>query len=435
MERLASQVLLRRAMRAVAVVLIVHLAFVCQFAEAQARKQAPRPKAAAPARVQHPKEPCTSLDDVRDLPGTWDAEFQHETESSDIMSKPDLARALKEMTVYAELVHAAFRVEGHSVVWYRSVGGRLFTNGPAQYQINVLTFNYDCEDGFVARRSEHKFQRNWGSDESAAIAVNSTWHMSGAGAGSVIGGKKYYAFGSPIGEIRGFPAYQIDGGWVVLVSKPGKNPFHFATRQEVLESMRAMAQAQRQKALDTVDAAIPVRSPEEQKAAHDKGLADWLAFVGAKDEAQRQHRIERYEHDYRTDEQKREELRAKMTKDTDKVIAHFDALIAQQTPEQLNMTAMSHPSAIMHAWEDFKFLPTHEEKCGKGDCSGEFGVPFGIPARSYYNPDLPPGRPQFFCVVFNWTAGNPKEAQRMEKIRDDFFAKFDFDKLVSMLEN
>jgi hypothetical protein len=434
MEKQARCVSLRRAICACALVVLFAGFVPCSLGEGpQARKQPARPNAAA-----RPKVPCTSAEDVRDLPGTWASQFEPDVETSTFLSKPDLARALKDMTVYAELVHAALRIDGYTAQWYRSVGGRLFGNGPAQYQMNVELTDFDCHNGFVMRRDDpDRIEQDWGSTASAAILVNSTWSMSGPEAHSIINGKKYYSFGSPVGDVRGFPAYQTEGSgtttWTVLVSKPGKKPFHFATRKELLESMRAQAEAERAADFRQIDAAMKVRSPEEQKIDHDKELA--LFLKGAKDDAQREHWRQRFEHDYRTDQQKLEELHKKMNKDSDKAVAHLDQLIAQQTPEQMSMPAMAHPSDLGRVWPDFQFLQTHEERCGKGACGGgAFGSPFAIPNRNYYNAELSPGRPQFFCVVFEWQGRTDKIDPRLEKMRDDFFAKFDFDKLVSMLE-
>jgi len=438
MERLAPQFVFRRAIRTLALALVFTVSVVALGleVEAQARKQTARPKTAAPKAELRPKVPCTSANDdsVRNLPGTWASEFQPDVETSSFLSKPDLAHALKDTTVYAELVHAALRIDGYTAQWNRSVGGRLFTNGPAKYQMDVYLTDFDCHDGFVMRADDpDRIQQDWDQSAHAAILINSTWSMSGPEADIRIGGKKYYSFGSPIGEVRGFPAYESGGRtWVVLVSKPGTNPFHFATRQEVLESLKAQAEEERAKMLGDATKHIKIRSTEEQKIDHDKELA--LFLKGAKDDAQREHWRQRFEHDYRNDEQKRDELLAKMNKDGDKTLAHINELIAQQTPEQMSMPAYAHPREMSRVGPDFKFMQTHEEKCGKGMCGEGFGSPFAIPHSKYYNPALSPARPQFFCVVFSWEGRTDQIDPRLERMRDDFFAKFDFDKLASMLE-
>ena len=416
-------------MRVCALLFIIHLAFACQLAVAQARKQPARPKAEL-----RPKVPCKQDEDLHYLPGTWASEFQHDVESSSFLTKPDLARALKDTTVYAELVHAALNISGYTAQWNRSVGGRLFGTGPAKYQMDVYLTDFDCVNGFVMRADDpDREERDWDQSAHAAILINSTWSMSGPEADIRINGKKYYSFGSPIGEIRGFPAYESAGRvWVVLVSKPGKKPFHFATRQEVLESLKAQAEAERAKMLGDSTKYVKIRSAEEQKADHDRQLA--LFLKGAKDDAQREHWRQRFEHDWRSDEQQLAEAQGKMNKDGDKTLAHINELIAQQTPEQMKMPAMAHRNDFMRVGADFKFMPTHEETCGQGMCGEIFGSPFGIPNINYYNPELSPGRPQFFCVVFSWEGRTDKIEPRLEKMRDDFFAKFDFDKLASMLE-
>jgi hypothetical protein len=55
------------------------------------------------------------------------------------------------------------------------------------------------------------------------------------------------------------------------------------------------------------------------------------------------------------------------------------------------------------------------------------GKPLAIYVRDYFDPNLPGTSPQYFTVAFSWTA------IKSEKLRDDFFARFDFDRLVSLL--
>lgn len=325
---------------------------------------------------------CTP-DSALDAPGTWKAEFQKDLETSDEIPKAETPGVLKETEVYADLLRSALNGNsGHAAAWYRSLGGELFRGGPAKYQVNVPLSRFYCEDGKLEAEDEHS--------EAAAIGVNTTWHMSGPSASTLINGKKHYDFGSPIGAIRGFPAYQTDyqgmGGitrWVVVVARPGKwHPFRFATRKEILDSLRAKAEKETEDMLPKMN--------DVGRAAAKKQLA--------------------------------------------KTLARLDAVRARYTPAQLDEPGQAHPSALSMAWSDFDFKKTKEEACGaKGTCADGWGRPFALPVRPYYDLTGSRAKPQFFTVVFEWAGGARVPDPRVAKLRDDFFARFDFDKLVSIL--
>jgi len=68
------------------------------------------------------------------------------------------------------------------------------------------------------------------------------------------------------------------------------------------------------------------------------------------------------------------------------------------------------------------------------------GKPFAIPDKASFDPNVPASTAQFLTVSFTWTdhvvRRNGKyelENPKWEKIRDDFFNRLDFDRLVSML--
>ena len=375
--------------------------------------------------------PCASDESVRTVPGQWKAKLQKDIEIGTAIPAGELPGVLKAMEGRSELIHKALgEPVGYDAVWYRRVGGKLFGKGPAGTETIVARHKYICQKGRLFIEPEY--------DGVTTIASNTTWEMSGPEASYVIGGKNYYEFGSPIGEVRGFPAYQTDfrGGanvtsWVVLVTRPGKRNFHLATRKEVLDSVKADNEKLRADELDKITRYTPVRPKAAQEQDKAKDLA--LFLKGAKDDAQRQKWTERFEKDYRTDEQKRDALLEKVNKIHDKVRGHLDQVRARYTAAQLEETAMTHPNYITMPDERFDFLPTHQEKCGKGDCGERHGRPFAAPGPDY-NPSAPAGKPLFFAVIFQW-AGGDRGAQdpRREKLRDAFFANLDFDRLVSEL--
>jgi hypothetical protein len=375
------------------------------------------------------KQQCTDAS-AGTAPSTWKSSFQPGVETGEGIPRADLPGVMTRTVEYSGLLRKALGdPPGYALEWHRSIGGQLFGGGPAQYITVVMLYAYECDRGILKREIE--------STATAAIDVNSIWVMSGI-ARYTIGGKPYYSFASRIGEVRGFPAYQTDyhsAGklveWVVLVAKPGKRPFGFATRKEHLDSMLELNEANRAKAIAISDSLSPIRPKAAQEQDKQKELA--LFLKGAKDEQQRQNWIARFEHDYQTDDQKREAARRKLNAFHDKVRVRLNTVMARYSPEELKQTGMSHPRSVMLPWDDFDFKPTHQEVCGKGVCGDGHGRSFALPIRTYFDADVSIAVPQFFTVSFEWAAGSSLGNPLMEKMRDEFFARFDFDKLVALL--
>jgi len=376
---------------------------------------------------------------VDQIPGTWKQIRERDVDlgQSQYIPKAELPKLYKQMDAYAELLHQGLgKFTGFHAQWYRSSGGELFKGGPASYQLNVPMFRYGCVKGVAERNSEY-------GDE-VSIEVNGIWHMSGSGNQPLIEGKKYQLFGSPVGEIRGFPVFEpfwhngpggVSVRWVMIVHKPGRLPFHYATRKEVLDSLKAINEDKRAEALAKWDRYDRIRPQAEQEKDRAKELA--LFLKGAKDEQQKQKWTERFDHDYRTDEQKHAAQRQKYNAIHDKIREHFDKLLASQAPEQLQQMALADGYSPD---ERFEFKPPKSEVCPTTECSEHLGKPLAIPVRSYFDETLPQSSPQFFAVTFELSARVVRrdgkynvEEPRLEKMRDEFFARFDFDKLVSMI--
>ncbi len=356
------------------------------------------------------------------------------------IAKAEQSEVMKRMSVFAKVLHQALgEQKGYDAKWYRSAGGEVYKDGPKSYRLNVPLYSYACSDGRLEREDEYSGE--------VSIHANGVWIMS-TGDKYVINGRRYYQLGSPIGEIRGFPAFEADthngpGGvqitWVVLVSKPGKSPFKYASRRELLDHMLVLADEEWQKGLKVADNVNPIRPKDVQEKDKQKGRE--LFLKGAKDDQQRQKWTERYLKDYRTDEQKREEARARFNKVHDKTRAWLDGLRAKFTAGELEQPALVSANTL-YPDEYFKFSPSKLEFCGNRTmCDNTMhGKPFAAPDMAYYDPTLPRSSAQFLTVSFTWTDHVVKrngkyelENPQWEKIRDDFFSRLDFDKLVSML--
>jgi hypothetical protein len=323
--------------------------------------------------------PCTE-GSAQEKAGVWKGIVEHSIDvQGSSIAKAEQPDVIKRMAVFAEVLHQALgEQKGYDARWYRSAGGEVYKGGPKSYRLNVPLYSYSCSGGRLDLEGEYSGE--------VSIHANGVWAMS-TGDRHVINKKTYYQLGSPIGEIRGFPAFEADthnspGGvqitWVVLVSKPGKSPFKYASRRELLDHMLAAADEEWQKGLKTADMVNPIRPKDAQEKDKQKGLE--LFLKGAKDEQQKQKWTERYLKDYRTDEQKREKARSKFNKVHDKTRAYLDGIRAKLTAEQLEQPALVSANTL-YPDEYFKFSPTKLEFCGgRTMCENTMhGKPFAIP--------------------------------------------------------
>jgi hypothetical protein len=381
------------------------------------------------------KRACTA-ESFLDAPGKW-------IKIADDINNPIIPAAqvpplLKKMEAYFDLLRGAVREpSGFDAQWYRSIRGEpLFKNGPQRHEVTAGFFRFSCDNGVLEPDLEYSDQ--------VAVMANDFWHMSGI-ARFNIGGKRALILGSPIGEIRGYPLLEpnysaINAGlahsykWVALVTRPGKSPFRYLTRKEVLDHPKAVNEKKRTEALALAEQLNPIRPQPVQEAEKEKELARFIN--GAKDERQRQNWTERFNKDYRTDAQKREEAQRKMNSIHDAVLKRL------QTVEARDAALLQEP-ALVRGWlineapnESFDFAPPKKDR---HICAGLCGEPHGKPLvtidESYFDPSLPRSSPQFFIVTFRWeaTERNKYRDPKFEKLRDEFFERFDFDRLAAML--
>ncbi len=386
--------------------------------------------------VKGADQPCTP-ESVRSVRGSW-------SRTADVIVGPvisayEVQALLGSLQAYHDLLQKALpSPEGFNVVSYSSVrGDPLVQNGPQAFEATAGMYRLVCTNGTVGMATEYAGQM--------AIMANDVWHMSGIGRFD-IGGKKALALGSPIGSIRGYPAFEPEFSsplsgtinvyeWVVLVARPGQSPFRYVTRKEMLDHMRAVCEKDRVQALAIADEANPIRPQAVQDAAKAKGLQEWVA--SAKDEQQRQRWTERYLSDYRTDEQKRAAARAKTNAGFDAFLARLKTIESRYGAAQLQEPALlNDPTATLHARPNFDFAPP------KGDrhtctisCGGPHGKPLVVADERYFHGTAARSAPQFFTVSFRWSAPRQDKYRdaKFEQVRDDFFKGFDFSALAGML--
>lgn len=382
------------------------------------------------------KGPCTT-ESAKMAPGKWTvAAF------NSLPDNPAVPAIVRNLEKEAEILHRALgEPVGFDARGYFRVPGNPFTQkSPQPLEVNVPFYSYYCDEGKVAAEEEYS--------GGVMIHTNSTWPM-GDLKGIKIGAKTFRMLGSPIGEIRGYPAFEADWKsnpdganftWAVLVSKKGMSPFRYATRTEILDHLVQIVEKKHPENQALLDQYTLIRPEEVQAAEKQKELASFLD--GARDDATRKSRTERFNKDYRTDQQKLEEMKKKSTGISDKVAANLAAVRARYTPEQLKEPGYVYPWLLNYNTEfneeDFDFtLPKNDPYCRPADYTNcpNMGKPLAIFKGEYFDRDLPSTSPQYFTVAFSWTAikADKFRNEESEKLRDEFFARFDFDQLVSLL--
>jgi len=380
------------------------------------------------------QDPCTEKS-AENTPGKWKKDV-----FNSIADNPGLPALVKKLEMQENILHKALgNPVGFDANCYFWVPENPFTSKKRPVmEVNVNFYHYYCDEGKLDVNSEY-------TDGANITGISSL--RSGR---FIIGAKKFMLLGSPIGEIKGYPAFEQDwtgspGGeaatfkWTVFVSKKGTPLYRFATRKEVLDHLELVVEKQRPEDLISLGLIFPIRPADVQEAERKKELAWFIAT--AKDEAQRKNWTDRFNKDYRTDQQKLQEAKDKINASADRVMANLAKIRARYTPAELE------EAAYMYTWltnyntafyeEDFDFdAPKNDPIPRPTNIEDELmGKPLAIQKINYFDTNLPSTTPQYFIVSFSWTAGksNGFRNEKYEKLRDDFFTRFDFDQLYGML--
>jgi hypothetical protein len=380
--------------------------------------------------------PCTD-ESVKNAQGKWTVD-----PFKSLPANPALPALINNLEKEADLVHKALgEPAGFDAKCYFWISGDPFAQKtPKQMEVNVPFYHYYCADGKLGVDSEYS--------DGILVYANSTWPMGGIG-GIKLGTKTFRTLGSPIGEINGYPAFEADWtgspagitfNWIVLVTKKEKPLFRYASKAEILDHLVNIVEKKRPENLADVDKYMLIRPEEVQAEERKKELASFLD--GANSDDARKSRTERFNKDYRSDLQKREETKKKISDFADKVAANLATVRARYTPEQLK------EPGYVEGWllnyntdfgeEDFDFvLPKTDPYCRPNDNKNcpNMGKPLAILQGGYYDTNLPSTSPQYFTVAFKWTAIKSENYRNVkaEKLRDDFFARLDFDQLSALL--
>jgi len=379
--------------------------------------------------------PCT-VESVKTTPGNWSVD-----PFTMLPSNPALPALVKNLQKEAELVHKALGgFTGFDAKCYLYVADNPFIKKtPHRLEVNVPFYHYYCDNGKLMVEDEYS--------DGALVYSNSTWPMGGVG-GIKLGTKVCRTLGSPIGNIRGYPAFEADWTgspagstftWIVLVTKKEKPLFRYASKAEILDYLVQMAAKSRTENQASIDQYVVIRPESVQTEERKKELASFLD--GATSESARQSRTERFNKDYRNDQQKKDDTKKKATEEANKVSANITAVRARYSPEQLNEPGYVQDWLLNNnngfSDNNFDFVqPKTDPFCRPTDNTGcPMGKPLAIYNSQYFDPALPSTSAQYFTVAFRWTAGKSDKFRNLqgEKLRDEFFARFDFDELAAIL--
>lgn len=379
------------------------------------------------------QDPCTQKS-AENTPGKWKKDV-----FNSIADNPGLPALVKKLEKQEEILHNALgNPVGFDAKCYFWMADNPFTSKKRPVmEVNVNFYHYYCDEGKLDVDTEY-------SDGAYIVGVSSL-----RGGKFAIGTKKFQLLGSPIGEIKGYPAFEQDWTgtpgnaaifkWTVIVSKKGVPLYRYASRKEVLDHLVQVVEKKRPDDLASLGLIFTIRPSEEQESERKKELAYFIA--PAKDDAQRKNWTDRFNKDYRTDQQKLDEAKAKINASADRVIANLTKIRARYTPAELE------EPAYVYTWltnyntafyeEDFDFdAPKNDPMPRPTNIGTEMmGKPLAIQKINYFDTNLPATSPQYFTVSFSWMAAksNGFRNEKFEKLRDDFFARFDFDQLYGML--
>lgn len=399
----------------------------------------------------HPAAAACDKETAQTTPGTWLNTGDSTGAAGDVKAGAnEVKRAFAETDRYLELVRQVFpEPVGMNVRWYKvfnanadlGLGARAV---PQEVTVSFLT--HFC-DGPVLRAESVSRP----PDLSLEIEVNNFWNLLYL-TSMTLNGRPVYTLAHQTGEHRGFESFErpnalgtarLGGVRVysrfVLLTRPGALPFTYVTRRQVLGQLRADVRKVREQAVKTAPSIVPVRAAAEQEAALKRRIEEIEkdTYLGAAAKAKR---IERLKADYRTDEQRQGATVANAGAMYDAALRRLDEVERSFTPAQLGEPAVLqpsdvHPNSVLAnnatTW-GFAQPKIDDHYCDHLCRHGQRLVTID---PSYADPRLPRTAPQFFLMALQWRGVRGSDARDpfVERIAADFLAKFDYDKLASLL--
>jgi hypothetical protein len=385
--------------------------------------------------------PC-SPGSVESMPGRWikDADaLADATQGGFASSKVPLL--LKKMDRYYALVSALYPdLKGMRAKWKKRISGDLhFSNGPKPHNLDFFFHKYLCEGGTLVDSSVWERSSIFIFVNSLEQFVKSTGELRN-GKLTTYQGKVIYRMSHRLGKHGGYDYFEPPhgdgfGGWglqhfrTVLITYPGKLPFRYLTRRDMIDFLRAQLDEEQPRETDRLKLIYPVR-PKEVQEAEKTTQVEKLK----KEYANSPRRVQRYLEDYRTDEQKLEEAAAKLKADFDKRRFVLDKIEKKYTGrlDEIGTVWESdlHYGALDDDWDFMEDKGKDDHLCNSnGICwHGSARV---VMNEDYFDKKLAPDVPQLFTVCFAWTTLS--HTPFFVKMKDDWLNNFKFDELAGML--
>ena len=331
------------------------------------------------------QEPCAAHSEwevagtLREMPAQTAGARDWKIPAKELSAITAQARGLVELLSRLDFVA---HPKGMQVGHYRAIGTptpgtSTLEKQPYPRHVEAMFFPFVCVDGTVKRR--------WtDADVGLSIDVNTLFSVLD-NTQMTLNGKPVYELHLDLGEYRGHRLFmpptsqpRDPSGFdrSVLVARPGRLPFAYVTRQQLLDYWAAE--------MDRASGAQP-------------GMAN-APFVARR--------------------------------------KRLDALRARYTAGQLREPAVI-PARSSTFWgaldaEGWDFVsPTVDPSA---DCAPRcrFGQYLVTLDADYFDPTMPASSPQFFVVTIGWM-GTPDDSPTKKRIRDESLASFDFDAFAAMM--
>lgn len=384
-----------------------------------------------------------SPESAETLPGKW-IKDNDPTANATVGGFPaaKLPDLLKSMDRYHALLEKLYPgLKGNRIKWSKRVfQDQIFGSDRPGAETRFFINKYVCSggqlyDNIITERSAIFIYAN----SLEAIAKNSGQLHDGKY--DTYKGKMIYPISHRLGTHKGFDYFEpfsgggFSAGWglqhfrLVLITFPGKLPFRYLTRAEIIDFLRQQMDEKEKTETARLTSIHPIRPKAVQDAEKEKQLERLK-----KDYPNNPRRAQRFLEDYKTDEQKYDEA-AKGTKESfakkrnrlEELEKKYEGKLREiATLWQGNL----HYSQINENWDFTADKMNDDHLCNeKGFC--RHGNAWIVMNEDYFDKKLPPSVPQFFTVSFGWRT-NQFRSWFLER-KDHWLANFDFSALAGML--
>ncbi|GEM_PF-6182942 len=307
----------------------------------------------------------------------------------------------------SEIMKAFYpKPKGAEISWYGNYFVRKIVNQyPNSYDAEIILQNYKCINNKEVRLSYNS---------SVFVGVNSLTFMS---SDLDMNGKSYVTLRALFTKKDGYIYYIFDENdkykreEEYIITYPDKLPFTYMTRKEYITEARADQAKIYEAKTAELKKNYKVRPKAEQEAERQKMIDGFKkSYQGNALTA----RIDQYNRDYKTDEQRLDEALKFNTSFYEKILSKYNVFLASQSEEYLSQPAIVLPY-------------TRENFDGFEKNRNDKNLVYIIKDNpEYYNRNLPVSAPQYFSVLIRHSLGAVQdkmfyEAINKKELLDDLY--------------